>query len=161
MSLLYPRHRVWPPPWKGSWQYWYTHFFTESSIFCFLVLGFLDWNTFFLNHWLRFVFGSILMGVGAIVFIWALRTLTFNTSLGLEGRLVTDGPYRYSRNPQYVGAILFFSGTMLLFNSFYAFVIGIIGNVWFLLAPFAEEPWLRERFKEEYDVYCQKVPRFI
>ncbi len=161
VSLLYPRHRVWPPPGKGSWQYWYTHFLTESSIFCFLVLGFLDWNTSFLTHWLRFVFASIFMVVGAVIFLWALRTLTIETSLGLKGKLITEGPYRYSRNPQYAGAVLFFSGTMLLFNSSYAFATGIIGNIWFLLAPFVEEPWLLERFKEKYDAYCTKVPRFI
>ena len=161
VSLLYPKYRLWPPPKKSSWQYWYIHFSTESSIFCFFVLGFLDWNTFFLNHWLRFVFASILVAVGGIVFLWGLRTLTVNTSLGLKGKLVTEGPYRYSRNPQYLGTVLFFSGTMLLFNSLCQFVTGTIGIIWFLLAAFVEEPWLRDQFKEEYDTYCKKVPRFI
>ena len=101
------------------------------------------------------------MAAGAAVFLWALRTLTINTSLGLKGKLVTAGPYRYSRNPQYVGVILFFSGTILLYNSFYAFVTGIIGIIWFVLTPFIEESWLKEQFKEEYDEYRKKVPRFI
>jgi len=161
VSLLYPKYRVWPPLKKGSWQYWYTHLLTESSIFCFLVLGFLDWNTFFLTHWLRFVFAFIFMAAGTIVFLWALRTLTINTSLGLKGKLITKGPYRYSRNPQYIAVVLFFSGTILLSNSFYAFVTGTIGNIWFLLTPFIEEPWLMEQFREEYDDYCKEVPRFI
>ena len=101
------------------------------------------------------------MAVGGIVFLWGLRTLTVNTSLGLKGKLVTDGPYKYSRNPQYLGTVLFFSGTMLLFNSLYQFVTGTIGIIWFLLVAFVEEPWLRDQFKEEYDTYCKKVPRFI
>ncbi len=105
VSMLHPKYRVWPPPKKCSWQYWYIHFSTESSISCFLVLGFLDWNSFFLTHWLRFVFASISIAVGAIIFLWALRTLSFSTSLGLNGKLITEGPYRYSRNPQYVAAI--------------------------------------------------------
>jgi protein-S-isoprenylcysteine O-methyltransferase Ste14 len=161
VSLLLPKYRVWPPQKKGSWQYWYIHFLTESSIFCFLVLGFLDWNTFFFTHWLRFIFAFILMVPGAAVFLWALRTLTFSTSLGLKAKLVTVGPYKYLRNPQYLGVVLFFSGIILFFNSFYAFVIGFIGNIWFLFTPFVEEPWLREQFRAEYDDYCKKVPRFI
>ena len=118
-------------------------------------------NTFFLTHWLRFIFVFILMVPGAAFFLWSFRTLSINTSLGLRGKLVTMGPYRHSRNPQYVGAVLFFSGTMLLFNSLYQFVTGTIGIIWFLLVAFVEEPCLRDQFKEEYDTYCKKVPRFI
>ncbi len=161
VSLSWPKYRVWPPPKKGAWQYWFIHFSTESSVFCFFALGFLDWNMFFLKHWLRFVFAPIFISVGAMIFLWALRTLTINTSLGSKGKLVDEGPYRYSRNPQYLGTFLFFSGTMLLFNSLYQFVIGIIGTIWFLLAAFVEEPWLRNQFKEDYDNYCKEVPRFM
>ncbi|MEX2737936.1 MAG: isoprenylcysteine carboxylmethyltransferase family protein [Candidatus Wukongarchaeota archaeon] len=161
VSLLYPKYRVWPPPKKGAWQYWYIHFSTESTIFFFFVLGFLDWNTFFLRHWFRFVFAPLFIALGAIIFLWALRTLTINTSLGSKGKFVNDGPYRYSRNPQYLGTVLFFSGTMLLFNSLYQFVTGTIGIICFLLAAFAEETWLRDQFKEKYDAYCKKVPRFL
>ena len=161
VSLLLPKYRLWPPPKKGSWQYWYIHISTESSISSYLILGFLDWNTFFLTHWLRFIFAYFFIAAGAAVFLWALRTLTINTSLGLKGKLNTLGPYRFSRNPQYVGIILFLLGTIILYNSFYAFVTGIIGIIWFLLTPFIEESWLKEQFKEEYDEYNKKVPRFI
>jgi protein-S-isoprenylcysteine O-methyltransferase Ste14 len=161
VSLTYPKYRLWPPPKKESWQYWYVHFSTESSILCFFALGFLDWNTFFLKHWLRFIFAPLFIAVGAIIFLWALRTLTLNTSLGAKGKLTNEGLYRYLRNPQYLGTVLFFSGTMLLFNSLYQIVTGTIGIIWFLLAAFVEEAWLRDQFKEEYDTYRKEVPRFM
>ena len=161
LSLLHQKRRVWPPPKKWSWQFWYIHFSTESSMLGFFALGFIDWNTFFLKHWLRFVFSPFLIIVGVIFFVWALLTLTVKTSLGSKGKLVTEGPYRYVRNPQYLGTVLFISGTVLLFNSLYQFITGTIGIIWFLLAAFAEEPWLRDQFKEEYAAYCKEVPRFM
>jgi protein-S-isoprenylcysteine O-methyltransferase Ste14 len=161
LSLLRPQDRVWPPPSKGSWQYWYIHLTTESSIACFLVVGWLDRNSLGLIHPMRFVFALIFIGSGSIVFLWALHTLSFNTSLGVKGKLITKGPYRYSRNPQYVAMVVFFSGMLLLFNSVFALITGSIGILWFLLLPFVEEPWLRTQFVDEYREYCEKVSRFI
>ncbi len=34
-------------------------------------------------------------------------------------------------------------------------IAGLIANV------FAEESWMRDRFGEEYDDYCRRVPRFL
>jgi len=161
VSLLYPEYRVWPPPKKGSWQYWLIHFSTESAILSCFALGFLDWNTFLLKHWLRFAFAPLLIAVGAIIFLWGLRSLTLHTSLGSKGKLIKEGPYQYSRNPQYLGTILFLSGSMLLFNSLYQFVAGFIGIILFLLAAFVEEPWLEDQYKEEYENYRKEVPRFL
>jgi protein-S-isoprenylcysteine O-methyltransferase Ste14 len=161
VSFLFSKHRLWPPPQKGSWQYWYIHLFTETSIISFIALGILDWNTFMFSHWIFFLVALLLIVSGATLFFWALKTLTFTKSLGSKGKLMTTGPYKYSRNPQYVGLILFFSGTILFFNSFYVLIIGLIGNVWFLLAAFVEEPWLKEQFRKEYENYCKKVPRFF
>ena len=161
LTLLYPKHRIWPPPKKNSWQYWYIHTLTETSIFFVLILGVLDWNTSFLTHESRFVFASLLITVGGTTYLWALRTLGIKTSLGLKGRLTTHGPYKYSRNPQYVGAILFFAGFIVAFNSIYAYITGTIGIALFILAPFVEEPSLQKRYNKKYDKYCREIPRFI
>jgi len=161
ISLMYPKHRLWPPPKKGSWQYWYIHSITESSILCFLVLGFIDWNTFFLTHWARFAIAFSMMIPGTTIFLWALNTLKLKTSLGSRGKIITQGPYRYSRNPQYIGFALFLLGAIFFFNSLSATITGWIGIILFLFTPFVEESWLKDQFQEEYHNYCKKVPRFI
>ena len=82
VSLLRPAHRIWPPPRSGSWQYCYLHLSTESAITCFLVLGIVDGYPFVLLHGLRVGFAALLMAAAAL-FVWAIRTLSLHTSLGV------------------------------------------------------------------------------
>ena len=77
------------------------------------------------------------------------------------GWLVKDGPYRFTRNPQYVADIGMLAGFAVLSNSFYAWITCLLGMIWFVLAPFTEEPWLRDQFGIEYDLYMKRVPRFL
>jgi protein-S-isoprenylcysteine O-methyltransferase Ste14 len=49
----------------------------------------------------------------------------------------------------------------MVFSTLYQFVTGAIRIIWFLLAAFVEEPWLRDQFKEDYYTYCKEVPSFI
>ena len=89
------------------------------------------------------------------------RRLTVAASFGLQGRLVTSGSYRYSRNPQCVGFIVGYLGYGLLCNSLLALIAAVLLGVELALSPFAEEPWLRERFGQEYEEYSRRVPRFF
>jgi len=134
---------------------------TIVSVFGTVILGVLDWNSFIFDHWFRFVVGGMLiLGASALAF-WAVRSLGFNTSMGLEGEFVVTGAYKYSRNPQYIAYIVLFVGYAVLCNSALTFVAVVIPIVLSFLAPFREEPRLRERFGSEYDDYFDRVPRFI
>lgn len=82
-------------------------------------------------------------------------------SLGKRGTLRTEGPYRFTRNPQYVAVILVYLGFAIIFDSWRGLVTTIFINLWFLLAPLTEEPWLHEQFGVEYEDYCRKTPRFL
>lgn len=161
ISLFRPNHRLWPPPKKGSWQFWYIHFLTESSMGCFLIIGLIDYDSFLITNWLRPISSFFLIIPGLIIFLWAISTLRIETSLGIKGKLTTKGPYRYSRNPQYLGIIILLLGGMIFFNSVFAYITGFIGIFLFFFTSFVEESWLKEKYKEEYQKYCKKVPRFF
>ena len=79
-------------------------------------------------------------------------------------RLVVTGPYRYVRNPMYVGTGLFIAGCAILFWEFSAAVLGyavgiiVAVNLFILLY---EEPTLRRQFDGEYREYCRNVHRWL
>lgn len=75
--------------------------------------------------------------------------------------MVADGPYRWMRNPLYVGAWLnLLALTLLMTPSGAVFtVVVLIGfQVRLILG---EEAFLREKLGEAYVQYCAKVPRIV
>jgi protein-S-isoprenylcysteine O-methyltransferase Ste14 len=40
-------------------------------------------------------------------------------------------------------------------------VLAALHVAWLALLPFAEEPWLEAEFGENYERYCDRVPRFV
>lgn len=99
--------------------------------------------------------------VGSAIGTWAFVSFTLRTTIGLGDKLITRGAYKYSRNPQYVGDSLNIVGYIVLTNSWRVAVVGVLGVVLNLMAPFTEEPWLEARFGEAYVAYKRRVPRFI
>ena len=126
-----------------------------------LPLGVLDWNSFVLDHWARFVAGGVLFVWGGFWALWGYRTLGAHVSQGHESELIDTGAYRYCRNPQYVGSIASLAGYALICNSSLTLIAAALSAVAFIRLPFAEEPWLRERLGVAYEAYCARVPRFV
>ena len=77
-------------------------------------------------------------------------------------KLVTAGPYRYTRNPMYVGLTLILIGVWLLLGSLSA-ALPIAIFVWIIQSRFirGEERFLDEIFGEEYRGYKSRVRRWI
>ncbi len=161
-SVFAPSHRIWPPPGRDSWQFWVTWTVLTLGLSGVVVVGALDLGSLGLGYpAARLVTGGALMLAGSLIMIWSVITLSLRQSLGLKGGLVTGGPYMYTRNPQYVGYLLFYPGFMVFSGSYEAVVTGVLAMLVFIVAPFAEEPWLLEQFGEEYRRYKERTPRFI
>ena len=161
ISLLAPGHRVWPPPSRHSWQFYGTWFLSWVSLSGVFLLALFGENSLGLPSWLRFGVGVPLLGLGAFLIGWGFRALSIPTTLGLSGAFIRTGPYRFSRNPQYLGTCLYLASLVLLSGSPITAVGCLAVGLWFLATPFVEEPWLAAHYGAEYQAYKKAVPRFF
>ena len=161
VSFLAPAHRIWPPPSRNSWQFYATWFLSWVSLSGVFLLALFAGNSLGLPAWLRLGLGVPLLGLGALLIAWGFRELSISTTLGLPGAFVRSGPYRFSRNPQYLGTCLYLASLVALSGSQLAAIGCLAVGLWFLATPFVEEPWLAWRYGAEYDAYWRAVPRFF
>lgn len=161
LTIRLPSFRFWPPPSARSWQFFAIWLIASLVGVCFLFLGFLDYDSFVFHQRGRFPVALGLFIGGSLLGTWAFLTFDLRTTIGLGDRLIATGPYRYSRNPQYIGDSVSILAYMLFMNSSMVWMVGFLGIILNLLAPFTEEPWLEERFGTAYLEYKRQVPRFI
>lgn len=103
---------------------------------------------------------GVLLGLSCVTMFALARTTVIPH--GTASTLMTRGPYRFTRNPMYVGLILVYLGAagvlvevwpLVLLPIPVAFVNGIV-------IPF-EEARLRDRFGHAYDAYRASVRRWV
>jgi protein-S-isoprenylcysteine O-methyltransferase Ste14 len=103
---------------------------------------------------------GVLLGASAVVLF--RRAGTTPNPTRPTTALVLHGPYRFTRNPMYVGLGLCYLGATLLVNSAWPLVLlpVLIGLVqrW-VIAP--EEAYLERRFGAEYRAYRTRVRRWL
>jgi len=76
-------------------------------------------------------------------------------------RLVTTGPFAYSRNPMYLGHVIFLLGLTLSLRSVLAALITVANAVWFHFRVQRDERRLNERFGQPYLDYTARVRRWV
>lgn len=79
----------------------------------------------------------------------------------LPDRIVATGPYRYTRNPMYLGHLIFMLGIAITFSSWFALVLLIARAAWFHGRVLKDETRLAARFGDEYVAYARQVRRWI
>ena len=110
--------------------------------------------------------GALLLAWGYLQyrFIGRYRFPRAGGSWGIDvppDRIVASGPYRYTRNPMYLGHLIFMLGLVVTFRSWFAFVLLIARAVWFHCRVLQDEKRLEARFGGEYEAYRQQVKRWI
>jgi protein-S-isoprenylcysteine O-methyltransferase Ste14 len=137
-----------------------------------LVLVLMPW---YITHF-RIAAGEPMVQIAGAATIIGLGLIPLLESIGrfvLVGRgtllpavptehLVVSGPYRYVRNPMYVGVITALAGEALLFWSRHMVVY--LATIWIIMHIFVcfyEEPTLAQKYGEEYEGFRHNVPRWI
>ena len=160
-STAVPSRRIWPPPHRGAWQgrlTWALFYLVFGLNAALLVL---DWNQWRFSSPLRYVPGIALTVIGLLLLSWGFRNLGARNTSGLRDGFVAAGPYRFSRNPQYLGDMLLFVGLSLIANSMHLWIAHTLLILVFAFTPWAEETWLEEQYGQAYRDYKLEVPRFL
>jgi protein-S-isoprenylcysteine O-methyltransferase Ste14 len=76
-------------------------------------------------------------------------------------RIVATGPYRYVRNPMYLGHLIFMLGLAVTFASWFALTLFAVRTIWFHRRVLEDEARLRSMFGAPYLDYQQRVKRWI
>ncbi len=107
-----------------------------------------------------------LLGIGLVA--WAVatfrraRTTINSTEPSKATRLVTCGPFQFSRNPIYLGFVLILAGWALWLDNWMGFLgVPLFVTVVTVLQIVPEEQALQNRFGEEYARYRQRVNRWV
>ena len=114
----------------------------------------------------RLSVGAVTFALGAVVAGWGLVTFHKAGTTTVPGRasasLVTWGPYRFSRNPMYVGLSLAYVGEALLLRQAWplALLPLVVAYVNWVVIP-VEEAKLTEVFGEEYLSYRARTRRWL
>ena len=113
------------------------------------------------------VAGMIMVTIGTAIAFWCVSTFVFigkGTPAPFDPprKLVIRGPYRFVRNPMYIGAGMTLAGAALFYESLSIFIYaGLFFLVTHLFVVLYEEPTLRRTFGSEYEAYCDRVKRWL
>jgi hypothetical protein len=75
--------------------------------------------------------------------------------------IVSGGPYRYVRNPMYLGHLIFMLGLAITFSSWLATALFVFHIGWFHRRVLHDEARLRQRCGASYVAYQTNVKRWI
>jgi protein-S-isoprenylcysteine O-methyltransferase Ste14 len=115
----------------------------------------------------RIAVGAVILVAAVIVLVRAFARFVVEgrgtpAPIARTERLVVGGDYRFVRNPMYLAVVSAVFGQAMIFSSVALLLYGIA--VWGVMAGFVrwyEEPWLRERYGQEYEHYCGAVRAWL
>jgi protein-S-isoprenylcysteine O-methyltransferase Ste14 len=112
--------------------------------------------------WMGYLLTLVGLGLAASAVGWFLKARTTLDPHGSVTEIVTAGPYRYSRNPIYLGFVCLLIGLAFAFRTYW----GLILSPAFMISLYRlvikhEEAYLAKKFVDIYANYSSRVRRWL
>ncbi|MCI5938430.1 MAG: isoprenylcysteine carboxylmethyltransferase family protein [Bacilli bacterium] len=111
------------------------------------------------------IIGLILILLGDVIFFLSVYYMKTSWRVGIDetrnDKLITNGIYRISRNPAFLGFDLTYLGLALVFPNPIMIIFTIILIWLFDDQIMIEEEYLERKYKEEYLEYKKKTKRYF
>ena len=109
-------------------------------------------------------FGILLAALGAWLRVWGAAYLGYDVvhhGQMQAGSVMTAGPYRYVRNPLYLGGWFMMAAISLFFTPSGALFMLVLVGFFYLRLILGEEAHLASKLGEAYREYLRAVPRIV
>jgi protein-S-isoprenylcysteine O-methyltransferase Ste14 len=110
------------------------------------------------------VLGALIALAGAVLRVWGTAYLGYSTVHHGDmqaGAVMADGPYRYMRNPLYLGGWCMMLAISLLMAPSGALFSMALLTIFFLRLILGEEAFLTKQLGQPHQEYLRSVPRLI
>lgn len=117
----------------------------------------------FSSSFTSLIFGSCLAVTGTLIL--GLGFKKFKSFARVDGQkvdqLISEGIYRFTRNPQIIGYGLIVLSVPFIWNSLFASIVTLVYWVGIKKMIMVEEEHLHRVFDQEYGEYCKRTPRYF
>jgi len=129
------------------------------------LIGFLSWwGTVLIPIFLPLNFNSKYFSVGIILYltgtVFTIISLWNYTFSSLD-KVITNGIYRFSRNPIYLAYFVLGYGIAFSVGSWFLVILHTVQNLTLHLTVLNEEKYCIKKYGEKYLNYYNKTPRYI
>jgi protein-S-isoprenylcysteine O-methyltransferase Ste14 len=110
------------------------------------------------------VIGALAAGLGAVLRVWGAAYLGYTTvhhGTMQAGGVMAAGPYRYLRNPLYLGGWFMMAAMAMLMPPTGALFVMLAVTIFYARLILGEEAFLQAKLGEPYREYLSAVPRII
>lgn len=138
------------------------------------IAGYVTWIFFFIQFFYNFnhfeisyiipIAAYILFGIGLLISILSIVNLGSSTTLGIpkkETVFKTNGLYKISRNPMYLGFNIIALSAVLHTLNIFILLLFLYSAIIYHLIILKEEQFLKDRFKGKYTSYLKTVRRYL